>query len=109
MQPNTSNGIISFSMAYLENIILLKKYFKISGKIFDFTNLPILKKHQWLGEYSVSQNHKTAPNILGFDDLYSMFSRAYIQKLKRYFQQQQLQFSKEQKNYYQEPPKNIKK
>ena len=35
--------------------------------------------------------------------------KAYIQKLKQHFQQQQLQFLKEQKNYYQEPPKNIKK
>ena len=75
-QPNASNGIISFSMAYLENIILLKRYFEISGKIFDFTSLPVLKKHQWLGEYLVSRNHKTARNILGFDDLYSMFFRA---------------------------------
>ena len=27
-QPNASNGIISFSMGYLENISLLKKYLK---------------------------------------------------------------------------------
>ena len=45
MQPNGSSEIISFLMGYLENISLLKKYFKISGKIFDFTSLPILKKH----------------------------------------------------------------
>ena len=43
-QPNASNGIISFSMGYLEDIILLKNFFKISGKIFDFTSLSILKK-----------------------------------------------------------------
>ena len=49
MQPNASNGIISFSMGYLEDIILLKKYFKISGKIFDFTSLPILKKTPMVG------------------------------------------------------------
>ena len=48
-QPNASNGIISFSMGYLEDIILLKKYFKISGKIFDFTSLPILKKTPMVG------------------------------------------------------------
>ena len=41
MQPNGSSGIISFLMGYLENISLLKKYFKISGKILDFTSLPI--------------------------------------------------------------------
>ena len=35
--------------------------------------------------------------------------KAYIQKLKQHFQQQQLQFLKEQKNYYQEPPKKYKK
>ena len=33
--------------------------------------------------------------------------KAYIQKLKQHFQQQPLQFLKEQKNYYQEPPKKI--
>ena len=33
--------------------------------------------------------------------------KAYIQKLKQHFQQQQLKFLKEQKNYYQEPPKKI--
>ena len=35
--------------------------------------------------------------------------KAYIQKLKQHFQQQQLRFLKEQKNYYQEPPKKYKK
>ena len=35
--------------------------------------------------------------------------KACIQKLKQHFQQQQLQFLKEQKNYYQEPPKKILK
>ena len=56
-------------MGYLENITLLKKYFKISAKIFDFTSMPILKKHQWLGEYSISRNHRSAPHNRGFDDL----------------------------------------
>ena len=31
--------------------------------------------------------------------------KAYIEKLKQHFQQQQVQFLKEQKNYYQESPK----
>ena len=35
--------------------------------------------------------------------------KAYIEKLKQHFQQQQLQFLKEQKNYYQESPKKYKK
>ena len=35
--------------------------------------------------------------------------KAYIEKLKQHFQQQQVQFLKEHKNYYQESPKNIKK
>ena len=38
-----SDGLISFSMAYFENIKLLKDYFKISGRIFDFTSINILK------------------------------------------------------------------
>ena len=69
-------------MEYLEDIILLKKYFKISGKIFDFTSLPMLKKHQWLGEYSISRNHKSSPNITGFDDLYSIYFRPHTIILK---------------------------
>ena len=36
--------LITLSMGYFENISLLKRYFKISGKKFDFTRLPILKK-----------------------------------------------------------------
>ena len=39
--------LITFSMGYFENISLLKRYFKISGKKFDFTRLPILKKDFW--------------------------------------------------------------
>ena len=35
--------------------------------------------------------------------------KAYIEKLKQHFQQQQVQFLKEQKNYYQESPKKYKK
>ena len=46
------NILISFSMGYFENITLLKKHFKISGKKFDFTRLPILRKYLYLGEYS---------------------------------------------------------
>ena len=69
-------------MGYLENTSLLKKYFKISGKIFDFTSLPMLKKHQWLGEYSISRNHKSSPNITGFDDLYSIYFRPHTIILK---------------------------
>ena len=60
-QPNGSSGTISFLMGYLENITLLKKCFKISGKIFNFTSLPISKKHNWMGEYSISWNHRSAP------------------------------------------------
>ena len=35
--------------------------------------------------------------------------KEYIEKLKQHFQQQQVQFLKEHKNYYQECQKNIKK
>ena len=35
--------------------------------------------------------------------------KAYIEKLKQHFQQQQVQFLKEQKDYYQESPKKYKK
>ena len=35
--------------------------------------------------------------------------KAYIEKLKQHFQQQQVQFLKEQKNYYQESSKKYKK
>ena len=35
--------------------------------------------------------------------------KAYIEKLKQNFQQEQVQFLKEQKNYYQESPKKYKK
>ena len=35
--------------------------------------------------------------------------KAYIEKLKQHFQQQQVQFLKEQKSYYQESPKKYKK
>ena len=35
--------------------------------------------------------------------------KAYIEKLKQHFQQEQVQFLKEQKNYYQESPKKYKK
>ena len=35
--------------------------------------------------------------------------KAYIEKLKQHFQQQQVQFLKEQKNYYRESPKKYKK
>ena len=35
--------------------------------------------------------------------------KGYIQKLKQHFQQQQLQFFKDHKNYYQEPPTKYKK
>ena len=35
--------------------------------------------------------------------------KAYIEKLKQHFQQQQVQFLKEQKNYYQESPKKYEK
>ena len=69
-------------MGYLENINLLKKSFQISGKIFDFTSLPILKKHTWLGEYSIARNHRSAPNHHGFDDLYSIYFRLFTIILK---------------------------
>ena len=82
MQPNGSSGIISFLMGYLENISLLKKYFKISDKIFDFTSLPILKKHTWMGEYSIARNHRLAPYHRGFDDLYSIYFRPFTIILK---------------------------
>ena len=65
-------------MGYLENISLLKIYFKISGKIFDFTSLPISKKHNWMGEYSIAQNHRSASYHCGFDDLYSIYFRYFI-------------------------------
>ena len=35
--------------------------------------------------------------------------KAYIEKLRQHFQQQQVQFLKEQKNYYRESPKKYKK
>ena len=35
--------------------------------------------------------------------------KAYIEKLKQHFQQEQVQFLKEQKNHYQESPKKYKK
>ena len=69
-------------MGYLENISLLKKYFKISGKIFDFTSLPILKKHTRMGEYSIARNHRSAPYHHGFDDLYSIYFRLFTIILK---------------------------
>ena len=81
-QRNGSSGIISFLMGYLENTNLLKKYFKISGKIFDFTSLPILKKHTWMGEYSIAQNHRSAPHHRGLDDLYSIYFRPFTIILK---------------------------
>ena len=51
-----------FSIGYFENVTLLKFFFQISGKKFDFTRLPILKKHTYLGEYSSIQ-HKNKPYI----------------------------------------------
>ena len=68
-------------MGYFENISLLKRYFKISGKKFDFTRLPILKKHTYLGEYSLIQ-HKNKPYIRRIDDLYSIFFRPFTIILK---------------------------
>ena len=59
-------------MGYFENVPLLKKYFQISGKKIDFTRLPILKKHTYLGEYSLIQ-HKNKSYIRRIDDLYSIF------------------------------------
>ena len=35
--------------------------------------------------------------------------KAYIEKLRQHFQQQQVQFLKEQKNYYRESPKKYKR
>ena len=66
------NLLISFSMAYLENVPTLKKHFKISGKKFDFTRLSILKKHIYLSEYSTFRN-KNKPYIQKFDGLYFIF------------------------------------
>ena len=68
-------------MGYFENISLLKRYFKISGKKFDFTRLPILKNHTYLGEYSLIQ-HKNKPYIQRIDDLYSIFFRPFTIILK---------------------------
>ena len=65
-------------MGYLENITLLK----ISSKTFDFTSLPISKKHNWMGEYSIARNHRSAPNHRGFDDLYSIYFRPFTIILK---------------------------
>ena len=81
-QPNASSGVISFSMGYLENITLLKNYYKISGKIFDFTSLPISKKHEWFGDYSICWNHRSLPYKRGFDDLYSTYFRPFTVILK---------------------------
>ena len=74
IQPSGSffDRLITFSMGYFENISVLKRYFKISGKKFDFTRLPILKNHTYLGEYSLIQ-HKNKPYIRRIDDLYSIF------------------------------------
>ena len=69
-------------MGYLENINLLKISFKISGKIFDFTSLPILKKHTWMGEYSIARNHRSAPYHRGFDDFYSIYFKPFTIILK---------------------------
>ena len=68
-------------MGYFENVPLLKKYFQISGKKIDFTRLPILKKHTYLGEYSLIQ-HKNKPYIRRIDDLYSIFCRSFTIILK---------------------------
>ena len=76
-----SDGLISFSMAYFEDIGKFKKNFKIAGRIFDFTSLSILKKHLWLGQYSLFQ-HKNLPYYRGIDDLYSIYFRPYTIILK---------------------------
>ena len=68
-------------MGYFENISLLKRYFKISGKKSDFTRLPISKKRTYLGEYYLIQ-HKNKPYIRRIDDLYSSFSRPFTIILK---------------------------
>ena len=83
IQPSGSffDRLITFSMGYFENISLLKRYFKISGKKFDFTRLPILKKHTYLGEHYLIQ-HKNKPYIRRIDDLYSSFSRPFTIILK---------------------------
>ena len=44
-EPNNSRRIISFFMGYLERIDLLKKYFKISGRIFDFGTISTQRRH----------------------------------------------------------------
>ena len=49
-------------MGYFENISVLKRYFKISGKSFDFNRLLILKKRTYLGQYYLIQ-HKNKPYI----------------------------------------------
>ena len=35
-----------------------------------------------MGEYSISRNHKSTPNITGFDDLYSIYFRPHTIILK---------------------------
>ena len=44
--------------------------------------MPILKKHQWFGEYSIYRNHQLAPHSLRFDDLYSIYFRSFTVILK---------------------------
>ena len=77
-QPNASNGIISFSMGYFEDIIPLKKYFKISGKIFDFTSLPILKNSNgWVNIQflEIINHHPTKLDLM----IYILFILDHIQ------------------------------
>ena len=81
-EPNNSKGIISFFMGYLERIDLLKKYFKISGRIFDFGTISTERRNQWLGEFSVMRNHRLAPYNRRFDDLYSLYFRPFTILLK---------------------------
>ena len=71
---------ISFLSGYLSDENVVKKYFKITGRWYDFTTLTPFLKNVFLG--NISEKHKNAPNIRGADFLYSIYKKHYTMILK---------------------------
>ena len=79
---NEFNGnLISFSVAYLEDTIFVKKYFKITDRSQVFTTLTPVRKNGYVGEYAKKQ-HKSLPIKRGYDDLYSQNNRPFTPFVK---------------------------
>ena len=69
--PQTSR--ISFLSGYLSDENIIKKYFKMTGRLHDFTTLTPLKNNVFLGNMTVK--HKNVPNIRGTDFFYSIYNK----------------------------------